>query len=363
MLLEVLLLVSTQLLIGECQADGIHHKKVAVSAASDYSNISCSLNLNLGNNCLEKNEIKVEMKGIIEELLQQESEILTNNLKDSIKNITESMLQQVKDGLSKEVKDIIENMKKQINGSLNEIKYEMAINFDHLDNRTLSCITDNHSESKWIRIAYLDMKNSTHQCPTGFRQTSSPKRLCGRPSGPGCVSTTFPVNGVRYSKVRGQVRAYQDKTPDAFHPYHASRATTIDSYYVDGVSITHGRSPRQHIWTFAAAVDEVHGNEYVCPCTRPDMGFSGTLPPFVGQDYFCETGSRNFWQLIFYGDDPLWDGKGCGAQSTCCSFNNPPWFIKELPQPSIDNIELRICSDQAVSNEDIPIEMFEIYIQ
>ena len=31
---------------------------------------------------------------------------------------------------------------------------------------------------------------------------------------------------------------------------------TIDSNYVDGVSLTHGSNPRQHIWTFAAALDE-----------------------------------------------------------------------------------------------------------
>ena len=69
MLLELLLLISTHLLIGECQADEVHNQKVAVTMASTHSNISCSLNLNLGDNCLVKNEIKVEMKGVIEELL------------------------------------------------------------------------------------------------------------------------------------------------------------------------------------------------------------------------------------------------------------------------------------------------------
>ena len=59
--------------------------------------------------------------------------------------------------------------------------------------------------------------------------------------------------------------------------------------------------------------------------------------------YFCDTGSRDRFQLIFYPDDPLWDGVGCGPTSTCCSFNNPPWFCKQLPQPTTDNIELRLC--------------------
>ena len=61
--------------------------------------------------------------------------------------------------------------------------------------------------------------------------------------------------------------------------------------------------------------------------------------------------------------DPLWDGAGCGATSTCCSFNTPPWFYKQLPQPTTDDIEMRVCKNEKASNEDIAIEMFEIYIQ
>ena len=38
---------------------------------------------------------------------------------------------------------------------------------------------------------------------------------------------------------------------------------TIDSSYVDGVSLTHGQTPRKHIWTFAAAHDEIRANYVV----------------------------------------------------------------------------------------------------
>ena len=61
--------------------------------------------------------------------------------------------------------------------------------------------------------------------------------------------------------------------------------------------------------------------------------------------------------------DPLWDGAGCEAPNNCCSFNNPPWFHKQLPQPTTDNIEMRVCRDEDVSNEDIVIEVVEIYIK
>ena len=130
------------------------------------------------------------------------------------------------------------------------------------------------------------------------------------------------------------------------------------------MSLTHGQLPRQHIWTFANELDETLST---CPCTRPDLPYTGVVPPFIGQDYFCETGSRQaFRHDTFYPDDPLWDGQGCGGTSTCCEFNNPPWFCKQLPQLTTDDIELRICSDDDINDiddEDTPIEIIEMYIR
>ena len=129
---------------------------------------------------------------------------------------------------------------------------------------------------------------------------------------------------------------------------------------VDGVILTYG-NPRQHIWTFAAGVDEVTHNRNNCPCITSNAA----LPPaFVGNDYFCDTGARETFQNgFFYGNNPLWDGAGCGSGNRCCSFNTPPWFYKQLPQPTADNIKMSVCNNEGVSNEDIPIELVEIYIQ
>ena len=214
-----------------------------------------------------------------------------------------------------------------------------------------------------MRVANLDMTDPNQNCPDGFRlvnRTEPPLRTCGRPGPAGCVSTTFPTHGIEYSRVCGRVVGYQDKTPDAFQNRVSA---TVNSLYVDGVSITHGQLPREHIWTFAAAVDEFIGNTlFQCPCTIPGVTDLVAVPTFIGQDYFCETGSRNRHQVIFYPDDPLWDGQGCGGTSTCCEFNNPPWFCKQLPQPTTDNIELRLCGNEHISNEDTPIERVEIYV-
>ncbi len=119
---------------------------------------------------------------------------------------------------------------------------------------------------------------------------------------------------------------------------------------MDGISLTHG-SPRKHIWTFVGSLDEVGTRpELNCPCTNINQAGSASTPPaFVGSDYFCDTASHGQYQVgFFYGDDPLWDGAGCGPLNTCCTFNNPPWFYKEVG-PTTDDIEMRVCNDQGSS--------------
>ena len=58
----------------------------------------------------------------------------------------------------------------------------------------------------WMKVADVDMTDSNQQCPNGFKlnsRTTAPLRTCGRPDRllQGCVSTTYPVNGVQYSRV------------------------------------------------------------------------------------------------------------------------------------------------------------------
>ena len=215
----------------------------------------------------------------------------------------------------------------------------------------------------WMRVASVDMTDSSNSCPSGLRTLTEPRRLCAKNiNGAGCSSAVLPVEGVQYSRVCGKIIGYQQKTPDAFVPYHRGQRT-IDSRYVDGISLTYGRSPRKHIWTFVIAVDEYNSRpNNVCPCTNTRNTNPPAVPPFVGHDYFCDTGSENHYQHIFYGADPLWDGEGCGQFSTCCSWNNPPWFMKEI-SPTTDDIEMRLCCDQPRSDEDVTFETLEIYVQ
>ena len=61
--------------------------------------------------------------------------------------------------------------------------------------------------------------------------------------------------------------------------------------------------------------------------------------------------------------DPLWDGQGCGSNSTCCTFNNPPWFCKQLPQSTNADLEVRLYSAEQASAENTPIELIEIFVK
>ena len=128
-------------------------------------------------------------------------------------------------------------------------------------NRTCSC---NNITGGWMRVASLDMSDPNQQCPDGFELMTSPIRTCIRPRSnssvraeqSGCVSTTYPTNGVEYSHVCGKIVGYQYGPTAAFESYifNLEYGNTIDEQYVTGVSLTHGQSPREHIWTFQASI-------------------------------------------------------------------------------------------------------------
>ena len=218
---------------------------------------------------------------------------------------------------------------------------------------------------EWYRVAYLNMSDPTQTCPSPWREYSANGvRACGR-SVSGCYSVYHPSNGRRYSRVCGRVIGYQIGSTDVF----LNQQRDIDSDYVDGVSITHG-SPRTHIWTYAAGASDnlVSGQEvFSCPCLVNGSAFTPQTPPsFVGNNYYCESGNPTLSFVdsgsLIYTNDPIWDGMQCEGQ--CCSNGrNPPWFSITLRNPTIDNIEVRICGTDTTSREDTPVKLLELYIQ
>ncbi len=217
------------------------------------------------------------------------------------------------------------------------------------------------------RIAHLDMNDPEQQCPPNWRLITTPERECGRSTST-CDSAIFPSGGESYSRVCGRVNAIQRGTPDAFRQSIGDFVLTLEDAYIDGVSITHGaEGSRQHIWSFVGGLFEsgpTHNLESQCPCSNTNAIWPFQVPSYVGNDYFCDSGNPGpgFSFAEVYSDDPLWDGEGCGPYSTCCENNTSPWFCTTLPQPTTDDLELRLCGDQDLSNEDIEVTLVEIYI-
>ena len=214
---------------------------------------------------------------------------------------------------------------------------------------------------QWRRLVNINISTGDY-CPSGWRKgTHSGVSFC-RVASDGsntCSSASFSTNGTSYHSVGGRARGYQKGWSVNFWAYNR-RLVTIDGYYVDGLSITHG-NPRHHIWTFANGLFDANAvHDYNCPCA----GGSLASPPFVGTNYYCESGVNDNIRndSAYYFNDPLWDGSGC-ITSNCCDNLTQPWFYQELSGTTTDDIEARICRETGFTIGSTLIDQFELYIQ
>ena len=213
------------------------------------------------------------------------------------------------------------------------------------------------STGGWMRVAYLNMTDTSEKCPDGFRPYSeNGVRVCRRAvsSGGSCAGITFSSGNIEYSQVCGKVIGYQYYSPDG------TNNNNINGPYIDGISLTHG-SPRKHIWSFISGQFENHHSS-LCPCGTVGQE---NAPSFVGTDYYCESGNPySNYQAKLYSTDPLWDGQNCGSnEKPCCTRPRIPWFHKPLGYYTTDSIEMRLCCDEGTSNEDVPFGLVEIYVK
>jgi len=215
----------------------------------------------------------------------------------------------------------------------------------------------------WMRIADLDISRGDN-CPIGWRNMTIPDSasmvVCGSPSNnAGCYSTNFIVHGSSYYKICGKARGYQRSTPDAFR--RVAGIKSINGPYVDGLSITVG-SNRKHVWTYAVGIGGTHATSN-CPCSSIVTSISP--PAFVKTHYYCESGNTDGSESgPYYTNNPLWDGASCeDDNNNCCSYVAMPWFLRQFPVALQDNVEARICHDQSVSDEDIVIDLLQLFVQ
>ena len=202
----------------------------------------------------------------------------------------------------------------------------------------------------WRRVAYLNTSESCQvQCPPGLETRMEPPSSCRRAvEESGCSSVYFDPGDIPYSRIGGRVRARQSGQPDGFQDFNGPRfrgEVSLEDNYIDGISLTYGdEGNRTHIWTLAASVNVQRDGCAVCNRERPD---------FIGDHFSCE-----LLELCNQGtvcsSNLLWDGGQCvGGES----------FFRDLPGPTTEQIEMRVCREQDRRDEDILVTEVELYVQ
>ena len=209
----------------------------------------------------------------------------------------------------------------------------------------------------WVEVARFEA-NSTNSCPGGWEKGVNPPH-CRLPS-TGCHSESFEAHSIKYRHVCGRVLGYQIGKTTAFFPSTFSNVG-IDAPYLDGVSITHGSSPREHVWSFAAGISSSRGNaDFRCPCAANS---TTPVPDFVGSSHFCDSaisGEAEF--RILYDENPLWDTLGCQSGNQCCMHHQ--YFYAELPELTCDPLDVRLCLSGTDSDRvNVGVSYIELYVR
>ena len=203
----------------------------------------------------------------------------------------------------------------------------------------------NGTTGGWRRVAYLNTSGSDPvRCPNSLEVRSDPNSCIRSEYLPGCSSVNYHSYGISYSQICGRVHAHRFGSLDGFQNFGYDRNNaTLEGNYVDGVSLTYGRSPRSHIWTFAASININSDGCLVCDRERPG---------YIGREYSCELLPR----CTSYDPSPshLWDEYQCVGGSV---------FYRQLTQHTTDDIEMRVCRDQERGGEDVLLTFVDIYVQ
>ena len=86
----------------------------------------------------------------------------------------------------------------------------------------------------WKRVAYLNMSGSSQQCPSAWKEITTPHRVCGRTSTrASCEGLTYSTGSEQYDQVCGRIIGYQIGNQDSFQTEQS-----INRIYVDGISVT-----------------------------------------------------------------------------------------------------------------------------
>jgi len=179
----------------------------------------------------------------------------------------------------------------------------------------------NGNGNVWVKIGEV---NANQSSPPKFERMKPDETYICVPEQKGCTSFVLPSNYV-YSKVCGRVSGFGIGLPNGF-TFH-----NIRKNYVDGISITYN-GYKLHIWTF------VSKRGPVCNCNKDKPGF-------VGDNFSCMRVSSSVDSFV--------------CECTGCS----PEFSTTLQHPTSEDIEVRVCTNEERSNEQVAISHLVLYTQ
>ena len=164
--------------------------------------------------------------------------------------------------------------------------------------------------------------------------------------------------GFAYTEVCGHVLGYKKELlMDSMERITKLKTSTWTVYP------SHGKpGSRQHIWSLGLSIAEDLSGGRCCPCNDKAPN---TVPKFGKNNWYCESGNPSddvFYH--FFGNDKLWDGQKCSPnEKPCCNSPIMPYFHTNVDGVTSDSIELRICHDSGLDDEDVPLQSYQFFVR
>jgi hypothetical protein len=166
-----------------------------------------------------------------------------------------------------------------------------------------------------------------------------------------------------YREAMTSLVAFQSGSTDAF-----SLDRSIDDAYLDGLSITVGASPREHVASYAAGIsDVITCTDFGCVC--PCLG--GVLPTWLRPKgpWRCESAALDEKMPPLLLDDPLFDGAeiplSCAPESKSGSISDASAepIRTRFDTATSANLEARLMHDELDDVEGLAVYRLELWIR
>jgi hypothetical protein len=151
---------------------------------------------------------------------------------------------------------------------------------------------------------------------------------------------------------REALGAIEGRAMDSLDAFGAS-GTTLDSNYVDGVSVSAVGTVRTHVFSLAASHN---GTDNDCPCS----GGPGANA-FTNGDWACDRAATTYSSA--YDSTPLWEGDVSTTECAPAGYAEGFFYVAVGATDRSDSLEVRILLNEDLGNEDIALTRVELYVR